>query len=102
MVRHPPTSTPFPSTTLFRSTAHVAYDPFPRPQVLGEPVPAPTVVVPTSAADVPVEVFASLEANDVLFVDTTHTVDRKSTRLNSSHPYMSYAAFCLKRKKKGW
>jgi hypothetical protein len=55
-------------------TVHVAYDPFPRPHVLGRPTPEPTVVVPTSAADVPLEVFASLEANDVLFVDTTHTV----------------------------
>jgi hypothetical protein len=42
--------------------------------VLGHPVAEPTVVVPTSAADVPLEVFASLGAGDVLFVDTTHTV----------------------------
>jgi hypothetical protein len=55
-------------------TVHVAYDPYPRPQVLGHPVAEPTVVVPTSAADVPLEVFASLRAGDVLFVDTTHTV----------------------------
>lgn len=56
------------------ATVHVAYDPYPRPQVLGERVPEPTVVVPMSAAEVPLEVFESLEANDVLFVDTTHTV----------------------------
>jgi hypothetical protein len=55
-------------------TVHVAYDPYPRPQVLGERVPEPTVVVPISAADVPLEVFTSLEAGDILFVDTTHTV----------------------------
>jgi predicted O-methyltransferase YrrM len=55
-------------------TVHVAYDPYPRPQVLGARVPEPTVVVPISAADVPLEVFTSLQANDILFVDTTHTV----------------------------
>src|SRR2546422_7105110 len=33
------------------------------------------------------------------FCDGTHSVDRKSTRLNSSHGYISYAVFCLKKKK---
>src|SRR5687768_16925695 len=36
----------------------------------------------------------------LLMMSNTHTVDRKSTRLNSSHGYISYAVFCLKKKKK--
>jgi hypothetical protein len=55
-------------------TEHVAYDPFPRAQILGESPPPPTRFESLSATDVPLEVFRSLEAGDVLFVDTTHTV----------------------------
>lgn len=56
------------------ASEHVAYDPFPRAQILGEAPPAPTRFEPISATDVPLETFQSLEAGDVLFVDTTHTV----------------------------
>ncbi|HVW18951.1 MAG TPA: class I SAM-dependent methyltransferase [Solirubrobacteraceae bacterium] len=57
------------------TTEHVAYDPYPRPQVLGGPEPPPpTTLRPISATDVPLEAFRELEAGDVLFVDTTHTV----------------------------
>jgi predicted O-methyltransferase YrrM len=52
------------------ATEHVAYDPFPRPQVIGEAPPAPSRLEPVSAVDE----FRKLEAGDVLFVDTTHTV----------------------------
>jgi hypothetical protein len=55
-------------------TQHLAYDPYPREQVLGADVPAPTRLEAISATDVPVSVFTQLEAGDVLFVDTTHTV----------------------------
>jgi hypothetical protein len=55
-------------------TEHLALDPFPREQILGEKPPEPTVFEPTSATDVPLERFAELETGDVLFVDTTHTV----------------------------
>lgn len=55
-------------------TEHVAYDPYPRPHILGDPVPAPTRFEAVGANDVPLEVFEELEAGDVLFVDTTHTV----------------------------
>src|SRR2546422_2687412 len=41
------------------------------------------------------EIFAGLDAGDV-----DELIDRKSTRLNSSHGYISYAVFCLKKKKK--
>jgi Methyltransferase domain len=56
------------------STQHVAYDPYPREQVLGPTLPKPTRLEAISATDVPLEVFTELEAGDVLFVDTTHTV----------------------------
>lgn len=56
------------------ATEHVAYDPFPRAQILGEAPPPPTRFEPLSATDVPLETFRDLEEGDVLFVDTTHTV----------------------------
>lgn len=56
------------------ATEHVAYDPFPRAQIIGEGPPPPTRFEPISATDVPIEAFRELEAGDVLFVDTTHTV----------------------------
>src|SRR3989449_2140657 len=43
---------------------------------------------------------AGLERNAGLPVERHHGADRKSTRLNSSHGYISYAVFCLKKKKK--
>ncbi|HLH65314.1 MAG TPA: class I SAM-dependent methyltransferase [Solirubrobacteraceae bacterium] len=55
-------------------TLHEAYDPYPRPHILGRPPPSPTRLAPVSATDVPQEVFTSLQAGDILFVDTTHTV----------------------------
>jgi hypothetical protein len=53
---------------------HLAYDPFPRAAILGEQPPPPTRFEPISATDVPLETFGELQAGDVLFVDTTHTV----------------------------
>src|SRR2546422_192782 len=71
MIRRPPRSTLFPYTTLFRSVA-VAGDPT-RPLVF---------------------YFGAVDGG------VWKTTDRKSTRLNSSHGYISYAVFCLKKKKK--
>src|SRR5687768_17857547 len=71
MVRRPPRSTLFPYTTLFRS--HLQS----RPERDGRPV------VENGRGRSPVMVCAE---------------DRKSTRLNSSHGYISYAVFCLKKK----
>src|SRR5205809_3555034 len=77
MIRRPPTSTLFPYTTLFRSND--ALLPFDRVHFVAE--------VPYLFTD---------------FVDLSprRMQDRKSTRLNSSHGYISYAVFCLKKKKK--
>src|SRR2546422_6445610 len=76
MIRRPPRSTLFPYTTLFRSVA--AYT-------------AVHVAAFVVAGTVFVAVAEQIERAPV---------DRKSTRLNSSHGYISYAVFCLKKKKK--
>src|SRR3712207_8899197 len=84
MIRRPPRSTLFPYTTLFRSKAltegrgvDVVYD------AVGGPYSEPA--------------FRSLAWRGRLLVVG---LDRKSTRLNSSHANISYAVFCLKKKKK--
>src|SRR2546430_12895670 len=87
MIRRPPRSTLFPYTTLFRS--------FQAGQVLIE---AQVEIDPAHLA-----VGDAVEAGTQLVVDRQpHRVadgDRKSTRLNSSHSQISYAVFCLKKKK---
>src|SRR5690348_18206538 len=74
-IRRPPRSTLFPYTTLFRSVLY-------------------------GSASGPVPPFSpgELVKRGSLFL-TRPTIDRKSTRLNSSHPSISYAVFCLKKKK---
>src|SRR2546422_3146388 len=85
MIRRPPRSTLFPYTTLFRSMA----DGRPRFRTLS---------VPTIAeARRQREVLQSLARVGELPLSPRLT-DRKSTRLNSSHGYISYAVFCLKKK----
>src|SRR2546422_6672073 len=84
MIRRPPRSTLFPYTTLFRSrlvsTRPGNADPGDR-----WPDAAPGLAHPGGGHSRPVAVEAR--------------PDRKSTRLNSSHGYISYAVFCLKKKK---
>src|SRR5690349_23409337 len=97
MIRRPPRSTLFPYTTLFRSGAfiwlqHAAYG-----ALLG-------VVVTGSVAVVPRLSFihgsdASTASPVAAPVRRVLPGDRKSTRLNSSHVEISYAVFCLKKKK---
>src|SRR5258708_25525675 len=83
MIRRPPRSTLFPYTTLFRSFDHCrksAIVPLRSPQSLSFTKPRPTLSPwPTKLKP--------------------ETSDRKSTRLNSSHQIISYAVFCLKKKK---
>src|SRR5438876_8182971 len=77
MIPRPPRSTLFPYTTLFRSV------------VLKEPqVDSSRIVVVERPQDSPIDQLLLLRFED-----------RKSTRLNSSHPSISYAVFCLKKKK---
>src|SRR2546429_6755176 len=72
MIRRPPRSTLFPYTTLFRSCELAVVRGLQQPPALGE----------EARLDRP-----------------RRARDRKSTRLNSSHGYISYAVFCLKKKK---
>src|SRR5687768_17679177 len=82
MIRRPPRSTLFPYTTLFRSVAGVDEVELLEVEVLFEELEDAVA-------------FAGLEKMVHRF-----EADRKSTRLNSSHGYISYAVFCLKKKKK--
>src|SRR2546429_5026741 len=80
MIRRPPRSTLFPYTTLFRS---------------------PGVPVPDGGESQPVHGRVVGRVRELVDVvrDPACREDRKSTRLNSSHGYISYAVFCLKKKK---
>src|SRR5258708_24908498 len=78
MIRRPPRSTLFPYTTLFRSLTFTN---------IGK------TVFPQATKTV-------LDMSQALGQDTkSSAIDRKSTRLNSSHQIISYAVFCLKKKK---
>src|SRR5689334_25183784 len=80
MIRRPPRSTLFPYTTLFRSRATGFTE------VRGDP----RILV----------VSADPQQDEPLVSALRSARDRKSTRLNSSHSSISYAVFCLKKKKK--
>src|SRR5687768_18195863 len=73
MIRRPPRSTLFPYTTLFRSSA-------------------------ISAGQIPPPIRERLGGGTHQRLVFAASQDRKSTRLNSSHGYISYAVFCLKKK----
>src|SRR2546429_826955 len=82
MIRRPPRSTLFPYTTLFRS------------------YPGPVVALEGLNLDVSDGELLILVGPSGCGKSTALRIDRKSTRLNSSHGYISYAVFCLKKKKK--
>src|SRR5207249_11871262 len=93
LLRPPPSSTLFPYTTLFRSdfqepTSWVLID-----------------AAPTHSSPIPCESFVdrhSASVPSVPRVTDFSQLDRKSTRLNSSHVSISYAVFCLKKKKNNY
>src|SRR5688572_31915997 len=97
MTRPPPRSTLFPYTTLFRSTEDL------QPLDLRS---AETVskwlhhggLYPQFGG--PSGIFTVIMRGKELGLGVTTALDRKSTRLNSSHSQISYAVFCLKKKKK--
>src|SRR5256885_2694149 len=90
MIRRPPRSTLFPYTTLFRSRVQGGDT----VQALGGPWQV--IDVPGHTSGHIAFYSTAAQAQPVLFCGDT---DRKSTRLNSSHLVISYAVFCLKKKK---
>src|SRR5687768_18202000 len=86
MIRLPPRSTLFPYTTLFRSDGR-ALDSASRP------------AWQAGLAHVPQAIYLADDTIAANIAFPRHSEDRKSTRLNSSHGYISYAVFCLKKKK---
>src|SRR5690348_17962178 len=97
MIRRPPRPTLFPYTTLFRS----GWQPVgPTDAPFSSTYPTPRAVRVDEIAAV-VDAFRSAAERALAAgFDVVEIQDRKSTRLNSSHPSISYAVFCLKKKKK--
>src|SRR3712207_6867950 len=89
MIRRPPRSTLFPYTTLFRSRGSDA---------TGLALMSSAYAVFRSRSAVSLHELESFRDGGALCVEGRP--DRKSTRLNSSHANISYAVFCLKKKKK--
>src|SRR3712207_7366760 len=92
MMRRPPRSTLFPYTTLFRSAGAAGH----ADAACGRPGPATAQARPAAP---PTPSAASLGHRGGGRVAPGGGEDRKSTRLNSSHANISYAVFCLEKKK---
>src|SRR5258708_21836080 len=86
MIRRPPRSTLFPYTTLFRSLSKS-----------GKAATKDSITADSISPSIFLSVSCLLTRHET---DRNMLGDRKSTRLNSSHQIISYAVFCLKKKKK--
>src|SRR3712207_7421939 len=90
MIRRPPRSTLFPYTTLFRSQPEIGFE---------------EVILPAETMREIQTALVQIRKHPLLadrwgLGERYRMGDRKSTRLNSSHANISYAVFCLKKKKK--
>src|SRR2546422_3148416 len=97
MIRRPPRSTLFPYTTLFRSLAFIPQhleEMSARADEIAREIDRKYVVTYT-----PKRPLAEATVEEYRRLNVAAGIDRKSTRLNSSHGYISYAVFCLKKKK---
>src|SRR5437868_7194779 len=96
-MRRPPPSTPFPYTTLFRSFANAEAKTLPGHGPTGASPPRLRFIdaMEYAARFVITQLIAARMSESY----AEPSVDRKSTRLNSSHVSISYAVFCLKKKK---
>src|SRR3712207_8863676 len=92
MIRRPPRSTLFPYTTLFRSTTGRAKEALEKHRDQIEQYESLCDELGESPADIGIAWLLHQPG-------VTAPIDRKSTRLNSSHANISYAVFCLKKKK---
>src|SRR3712207_7155974 len=102
MIRRPPRSTLFPYTTLFRSFALVAHNDLgARGMHAGFAVAGDCAYVGARDDHGPIVLdIADPAAPRIVGELPARAGDRKSTRLNSSHANISYAVFCLKKKRK--
>src|SRR3712207_8440108 len=99
MIRRPPRSTLFPYTTLFRSFFEMACAKRPAEELYDlrrDPAQQTNVASDGQYASAKAKMSAMLKDD---LARTKDPRDRKSTRLNSSHANISYAVFCLKKKK---
>src|SRR3989442_9792239 len=92
MIRRPPRSTLFPYTTLFRSATEANLE-----RILSVVRAIGQVIVIVDEGD---RAFGNQDGEGDGGTSSRSRSDRKSTRLNSSHVRISYAVFCLKKKKK--
>src|SRR3712207_7874774 len=99
MIRRPPRSTLFPYTTLFRSRADRALE-LALHRALARLLRPPGEGRPVVLDQQPGDHARHASTGDPLSRPRPLRRDRKSTRLNSSHANISYAVFCLKKKKK--
>src|SRR3989449_1121929 len=99
MIRRPPRSTLFPYTTLFRSLDIEGRTPTPQHGALDDVAELADVPGPRVRAHQVARRRTDL-AHRFPVLRVERPQDRKSTRLNSSHGYISYAVFCLKKKTK--
>src|SRR2546430_13460380 len=97
MIRRPPRSTLFPYTTLFRSGYGQRVRGHPAVEQVLDVEPEQQGVAVLHHVVPPLRAHQSLLARR-LVRSHPHELDRKSTRLNSSHSQISYAVFCLKKK----
>src|SRR5688572_31901192 len=95
MIRRPPRSTLFPYTTLFRSTGELLFEPWD-----GAEDPPREHERKGLADQMQPARHGQSGRLELVGGAAQNAEDRKSTRLNSSHSQISYAVFCLKKKKK--
>src|SRR5688572_32584714 len=102
MIRRPPISTLFPYTTLFRSWGYSTFRDKQEDIISSVMNGRDTLaLLPTGGGkSICYQVPALAKPGLCVVVSPLIALDRKSTRLNSSHSQISYAVFCLKKKKK--
>src|SRR3712207_6954360 len=102
MIRRPPRSTLFPYTTLFRSANWVTGPNAPKGMRAHKGVLWVSDIDQIISIDIATgKITRRLKVSGARFLNDVaiDSIDRKSTRLNSSHANISYAVFCLKKKK---
>src|SRR3712207_7350697 len=102
MIRRPPRSTLFPYTTLFRSIVFNGSPLFTGDAGSGESNIRRWIIENDwleAIVALPDQLFYNTGISTYVWIVTNRKADRKSTRLNSSHANISYAVFCLKKKK---